>query len=316
MLPTSRSSSRSIADHEADRPRQILPSNANARLPPLQHPDRCIRLLGVEPGEFEDEIRCMVVVCDLERAPSFNAISYTWGDEQPQRYIYIDRRRFPVRLNCHYAIQQARNFAPGVPLWIDSVCIDQEDPEEKSVQVQIMGLIYAKASKVLACIGPSDEASIYLFTVMRRFITPEEADEADETLSHTNQEDVEQSATSTYTLLALGHWAAFTSRPYFSRLWVLQELFEGNGRTIVLCGVTSLNWRAIETSFGRLDELFGGYGCVSLHIRRLLSSACASRAGQLEELFGDYTSLDWPLALCRPQRPSLRHSATSRLGSA
>ncbi|KXJ84734.1 hypothetical protein Micbo1qcDRAFT_96767, partial [Microdochium bolleyi] len=54
----------------------------------------------------------------------FNAISYTWGPEQPQRDIFINGLRFPVRQNCHHVLQQARQYQSSIPIWIDSVYID------------------------------------------------------------------------------------------------------------------------------------------------------------------------------------------------
>lgn len=118
-----------------------------------------------------------------------------------------------------------------------------------------MGDVYAKASRVLARIGPIDEASSYIFNVMLDLSTPEAAEEPDDAHVHTNQEDVRHYIASDYMLQAVYYWAAFTRRPYFSRLWVLQELYEGKGRTVALCGVASLDWQAIETRFGLLNEL-------------------------------------------------------------
>ncbi|KAH7025183.1 heterokaryon incompatibility protein-domain-containing protein [Microdochium trichocladiopsis] len=130
----------------------------NAFLPPLDDASKQIRLLKVEPAGFADEIRCTIASCELGEVSAFNAISYTWGPEQPQREIFIDGLRFPVRQNCHYALQQARQYRSSIPIWIDSVCIDQDDLYEKSAQVGIMGDVYARAATVLACIGQSDAA--------------------------------------------------------------------------------------------------------------------------------------------------------------
>ncbi|KXJ86574.1 heterokaryon incompatibility protein-domain-containing protein [Microdochium bolleyi] len=115
-----------------------LRTNEIATLPALAYPERRIRLLMVEPGDFDDDIHCRVTTCALRHAPAFHAISYAWGDGKDQRQIFIDGRPFTVRQNCHYALRQARKYSPATPIWIDSVCIDQDNAAEKSAQVQMM----------------------------------------------------------------------------------------------------------------------------------------------------------------------------------
>ncbi|KAH7010873.1 uncharacterized protein B0I36DRAFT_370153 [Microdochium trichocladiopsis] len=108
----------------------------NASRPPLVDASKQIRLLKVEPGGFDDEIKCTISSCALSEGLEFNAISYTWGLEQPQSDIFIDGLRFPDNLH------------------------------EKSVQVGIMGDVYARAATVLACIGKSDVVSDYIEAVI------------------------------------------------------------------------------------------------------------------------------------------------------
>lgn len=73
-----------------------------AALPPLDDPNTQIRLLRLGSADFDDDISCTVYTCSLADLSAFNAISYTWGPEEPQRQILIDGKPFNVRQNCHY----------------------------------------------------------------------------------------------------------------------------------------------------------------------------------------------------------------------
>lgn len=184
--------------------------------------------------------------------PAFHAIWYTWVPEQPQQQLLIDGRLFNVRHNCHYAVQQARLYDPSVPIWIDSICIDQDNILEKSAQVAIMGDIYCKALTVLACIGPSDDHSDIIEAAVCKL---EE---------RPSQQDPEISDALSYRIWPWDHddqvWglnftmAEFGFGAYFKRVWIVQELFGGRGRTMVLCGQSSFSWDNLTLFYDCLEQ--------------------------------------------------------------
>ncbi|KAJ1322839.1 HET domain-containing protein [Microdochium nivale] len=234
-----------------EQPRETTTSNVHkATLKPLNDPSKQIRLLKLDAAEFDDEVQCSVLTCDLSSAPDFNAISYTWGPEQPQRDIRIDGARFTVRENCHYAIRQARLHDSSQPVWVDSICINQDDLQEKSAQVGFMGDIYARADTVLACIGPSDEASD---AIEARLGKPFKT--AGPGQPQATRYPVPGNLAERRDLYRI--WAEFCARPYFHRVWIAQELYEGRGRTVVLCGRSALPWVMVVT-FGFQLELSKG----------------------------------------------------------
>ncbi|KAH7021524.1 heterokaryon incompatibility protein-domain-containing protein [Microdochium trichocladiopsis] len=231
------------ADKMEPARRRDLQVLRHATRPPLGDASKQIRLLKIDPGGFDDEIRCTITTCALGEVSEFNAISYTWGPEQPQRDIFINGLRFPVRHNCHYALQQARQYQSSVPIWIDSVCIDQNNLHEKGAQVGIMGDVYARAATVLACIGQDDEASDFIEAVLEEMQTHS----GDNLWSHELDQDelfaaFWQSCDAAKRSELRKRRTEFCDRPYFHRVWVVQELFEGRGRIVVLCGRFSLPW--------------------------------------------------------------------------
>ncbi|KAH6690803.1 heterokaryon incompatibility, partial [Leptodontidium sp. MPI-SDFR-AT-0119] len=84
---------------------------------------------------------------------SFSALSYRWGDEAPVSNILLNGCSIPVRENLHQFLQHARDAGWYMNLWIDAVCINQDDKAEKAQQIGIMGTVYSLASNVLIWLG-------------------------------------------------------------------------------------------------------------------------------------------------------------------
>jgi len=77
-----------------------------------------------------------------------------WGDVEDQRVVFVNNKRFEVRRNLYDFLCLARKLSITDTLWIDAICINQEDVEERNKQVQLMGEIYEKAGQVLIYPGP------------------------------------------------------------------------------------------------------------------------------------------------------------------
>jgi hypothetical protein len=184
--------------------------------PALERPDRQFRLLR-RTSTTSDRLEFELTVHDipllighskrnvypavygrLPRLLSYCAISYAWGNSDLLEIIRVNEHDFNVRSNCHYALTQSLRHTSESYLWIDSVCIDQEDDLEKSAQVKIMSSISRNAGEVMASVGPhADNSQLVVGHVMGDHITPE--------LSVAVE--------------------AFATRPFWSRLWIVQELY-------------------------------------------------------------------------------------------
>lgn len=245
----------------------------------LERPDQQIRLLKLLPGENDDNIRCQLKVVDIFTSdtshgdsPSrpvdpYCAVSYTWGSESQPQQIWIDGRHLTVRRNCWYALQQARHLVPELPIWIDSICIDQGNsndrrPEavrdaalrEKSSQVRMMDKIYRTAQDTLVSLGPHLDDSNYLFyasTYVDQEPSPPEPRDQSEPF---NPEDFDYEgvlkaywADCDYTRLA-SSLTAFMSRPYWTRIWIVQELILSDN-PIIVCGYDTIAPERLMTMF-------------------------------------------------------------------
>ncbi|KAI8631893.1 heterokaryon incompatibility protein-domain-containing protein [Xylariaceae sp. FL1651] len=131
-----------------------------------------IRLLVVHPGGFIDPIKCnfrhTYLVGDGSSHLPFDALSYCWGDSHENAHILLDPdydsgakrpwngRIFLVGHNVETALRRLRSETKLVSIWIDAVCINQNDLSERSGQVNLMRQIYSLATTVHIWLGEGD----------------------------------------------------------------------------------------------------------------------------------------------------------------
>ena len=127
-----------------------------------------IRLLDLRMSEEDDNIQCELLTTSLDQAPTYEALSYTWGSPDDKLPITLCSRSFEVAHNLYGALQHLRKewslgqYARRTShrrLWIDAVCINQEDIEERNRQVRLIWFIYAKAARVLVWLGEEQDNS-------------------------------------------------------------------------------------------------------------------------------------------------------------
>ncbi|TVY14775.1 Heterokaryon incompatibility protein 6, OR allele [Lachnellula arida] len=183
-----------------------------------------IRLLHLQPSEaYYSPITCTIEHVDLRSMPRprFKALSYAWGDANIKLPIQIEGRPYYVAANCHAALLRLREVGETV-IWIDAICINQLDDDEKSVQISMMADVYSSAAEVIVWLGrseaerrPDDEEkeqlALGLVNQLHGLGDPSLADYQE---AAKNDLDVKQ------------RWAAFSwlcFHGWFDRLWTLQE---------------------------------------------------------------------------------------------
>jgi hypothetical protein len=238
---------------------------------------RCVILL---PGSGDDPIECELVYTNIDkdsvdRIP-YVALSYCWGDVEDTVEILLhssssndvcSERQEPVHApfrithNLFIALQALRN-ANRQYLWIDALCINQQDPREKTHQVQLMGEIYSSADRVVAWLGPEDMHSRFLMRLWRKHFKPLidgrpnvarprtfedlvigdthpvwESVVKDKMLrqlwSESDKGTLGTSSPESCTIAFLDALKAVFDRPWWNRIWVVQEalLAPRHGRT-------------------------------------------------------------------------------------
>ncbi|KAK5735304.1 Folylpolyglutamate synthetase [Elasticomyces elasticus] len=124
-----------------------------------------IRLLKVLPDEAEKPVRVIVRMVQLPAV--YETISYAWGDPARSCEIVVrlnKRRRWSrqlrVPVNTQAALRRMRYSDRACTIWIDAVCINQDDKVERSQQVAIMGKIFASSFGNLVYLGELEDADM------------------------------------------------------------------------------------------------------------------------------------------------------------
>ncbi|CVK98685.1 related to heterokaryon incompatibility protein het-6 [Fusarium mangiferae] len=194
-----------------------------------------IRLLELSPGSRLDTLsgRIFQVSWEQETCPLYLALSYTWaddrGDASPSNLIFLDKEQKVMRItrNCDRALRSLRQEYHSVLLWVDSICINQLSPSERSHQVGLMKTIYSKATAVHAYVGEMECGDDSTGTEAMDLLHDIQVNGICDVLSRRK----------TSTISSLNK---FFGRPYFARLWVVQELLLAQSITIH-CGEVSLH---------------------------------------------------------------------------
>lgn len=192
-------------------------------------------------GTFQADLVCV----SLDDDPSYLAISYVWGDPKIVGHFEShhkgQERRIPYNNGVFDIIDTILERGTTLYLWIDALCINQEDLRERASQVAMMGVIFSRARQVVAFIGQADDISI---TAMEFILLTANCIWARGSLSY--------SATGLAGLLSEiapvdRDWESIkglTSRTWFHRLWIVQEIALGNDPAVV-CGKHTFPWCAL-----------------------------------------------------------------------
>lgn len=95
----------------------------------------------------------MLEMISVESPPPFEALSYTWGSNIVDSPLYVEAGNLPIRANLDAALRSLRLPNLARRLWVDAICINQDDVQERTRQVQYMRLIYKRATRVIVWLG-------------------------------------------------------------------------------------------------------------------------------------------------------------------
>jgi hypothetical protein len=122
---------------------------------PLHTARRSIRTLQLLPGRWLDPISCTIHPVFLDDKPTYDALSYVWGNASDTLSIQVNSSPFHATKNLVAALRRLRSSVETRTLWVDAICIDQADNHEKMEQVKMMADIYKSATSVRVFLGES-----------------------------------------------------------------------------------------------------------------------------------------------------------------
>ncbi|KAH8687936.1 heterokaryon incompatibility protein-domain-containing protein [Tricladium varicosporioides] len=201
--------------------------------------DSTIRLLRLHPGATSDQLNCTLQPVSLHSSPSYEAVSYCWGKASETALITCNNTIIPIQRNLFNLLIVFRNSSSDRLLWVDAVCINQSDGAEKTHQVGMMFQIYQNATRVLSWLGEPDESSwidnLLITKLMEarekwRSSTPQQEFNASNYLPPSP--NLESAYLATLKL---------AERPYFSRIWIIQEI-AANQNVLLQCGNANISF--------------------------------------------------------------------------
>lgn len=232
----------------------------------LADPTKHTRLIAVDQPDSRFQIPSISIFDTIVReappehhAPPYDAISYTWGDPGDEEDILVRYRnasdygkpqRLTVQKNCADVLRQLSHFATSRFYWIDAICINQADVDERAEQVVLMSNIFGQARYVLACVGLHQDDSEFLAHILDDFNSFLDSHEVgiESLTARASQsgkvpwitKNITENSTQAMCAQQCFEWVRmldapttqrffkaldqFARRPYFWRIWILQEL--------------------------------------------------------------------------------------------
>ncbi|OAG34340.1 hypothetical protein AYO21_11492 [Fonsecaea monophora] len=236
--------------------------------------DGHIRILDILPAvDVGAEIRCELHHREFEPG-TYHALSYVWGGPIPHKSVYIDDKPVEVTPNLFMGLRRIRHPTDKISLWVDALCIDQKNDQEKMSQVKRMTEIYANAMTVFMWLGEEDDDSdlaMELLQCLEKMVAGAVAwtsgghqvafFEPGAPIGKSKMEYINLDLWGFLTTLRIRdfdrHWKALGplfERPYWFRVWIIQEIVAAS-HAILCCGSQRTSWNALMAWVSRSEVL-------------------------------------------------------------
>jgi len=217
----------------------------------------------------------------------YAALSYVWGPSTQNKQIRLDGHMCAVTDNLYAALQQLKRceaVKQGLSVWVDALCIDQADLEERAAQIQLMHQIYARAQHIMIWLGPEVPWTKPAFTAIH-WIADQHYEEMEQVKARQSLLPLLYPSTFPNTLpfkaiVMLGLWHLF-SLPYWRRVWIVQEAALTKSESPVVWGPFCISTRQLETAARYIDMNTG----LSRAITYAAGNDVTKQTGGLSEVF-------------------------------
>ncbi|KAI0840176.1 HET-domain-containing protein [Hypoxylon sp. FL0890] len=249
------------------------PKYSHERLCPLSDPSNELRVLEIFDNEHEPIEGKLV---KSQREKKYSALSWCWGSREQDSECEIriiqssQSYAFPIPRNLESAIRALRNHKV-FRVWIDYICMDQNNINEKNYQVPMMSTIYGESECVYVWLGDEDKDSKQAM----RFIK-------DRVLNLRDFDRLIRDETPVKEWQAL---SALMKRPWFSRRWIVQEIAIAQ-RATILCGTEKMAWKDFADAISLFNKVETGTRKVSEVMKN------DKELGHMPEFFGDVSQLN------------------------
>jgi hypothetical protein len=181
----------------------------------LLHEPDSIRLLRLLPSKDKNAvIRCKLFNYSIQesgqRTHPYDALSYVWGkSHKPWPIVRIRKHVLPVTPNLYEALSHLRHCSIERILWVDAICINQDNIKEKEQQIRFMADVFGQANRVVVWLGTAADNSDQALEEIRVAGGKEILAAGGKTsINSSNKETIQQAV------------LALLGRPWFRRIWV------------------------------------------------------------------------------------------------
>lgn len=211
-------------------------------------------MLLLYPGEYECELHGMIVTLDIVEAGNYRAVSYVCGDDfQAVHRLITPDGTLVIKDSLYRALRRLRRQEGPIVLWVDAICINQQDLVEKARSILSMPRIFQRASCTFAFLGDdanADGAVECLMQVTANKFGLSKLKRWPEKLplcpKSWKKRAVPPPRDALWTQIK-----AFFARPWFRRSWIVQEATAAPTIKIV-CGKYIVDWNDVSCAVGIL----------------------------------------------------------------
>ncbi|KAK4466317.1 heterokaryon incompatibility protein-domain-containing protein [Cladorrhinum samala] len=202
---------------------------------PIDSQNGQVRLLVLGEIESDQETpHYHFTYVHLRDNPAFEALSYVWGDPTPTYRLVVDGAPTTVPTNLGIVLPYLTGRLMDLPIWIDALCINQKDENEKGAQIALMGQIFSMAANVLSWLGERPRADEDLaWHQFEKLVLRQKSLKHPPLFRRTNSRSAwgkaaKQPIHLNGQAMVKGHavdaFGSILRRRYFTRLWVVQEV--------------------------------------------------------------------------------------------
>jgi hypothetical protein len=228
---------------------------------PLDKDTREIRLFEILPSKTpKATVELRLFHCRLEDVSGkFIPFSYVWGDPRDTEPIKVNGISTEVTCNLSQFLRQTRTLLPDILakgswawdepaiFWADAICINQQNPEERNHQVQLLKCIYSSAPVVLAWLGNARDA--HLAVSLAESLGPPYGLDFFSNIPNLDYSSWMHAHPHLWTVSEgrNAYWESFKAlfqSPYWTRTWTFQEMVLATD-ILFICGSSVLKWQSI-----------------------------------------------------------------------
>ena len=211
-----------------------------------------IRLVDILPGTKGSETVIELHTTHLrqdEPAPSFEALSYAWGSARDTVEVQVGDHKdgsLSITRNLSIALQHLRLPHRSRTFWIDAICVDQDNLQERGQQVKRMADIYTKAERVVVWLGPEGSNTALAMEALATLSTKIQANwslwttEPAPGILASENHWADPGSALPFDVDTIAGIQELYGRDWFQRLWVQQEIRFANDGALVMCGHESI----------------------------------------------------------------------------